>query len=76
MIAGFMHLSADINKIRNLLVGNRSSWWLIPTTEAYLEPCQTSKMEYFAKIVNDFRCLTEFKTAVHRFLSKYFKKFI
>ena len=29
-------------------------------TEAYPEPCQTSKMERFAKIVNDFYPLTIF----------------
>ena len=36
----------------------------VQNPEAYSEPCQTSKMELFAKIVNAFqlhlRCLTEF----------------
>ena len=27
-------------------------------TEAHLEPCQTSKMDHFAKIVNSFQPLT------------------
>ena len=31
-----------------------------PNSEAYSEPCQTSKMEVFAKIVNGFSFLTIF----------------
>ena len=29
--------------------------------EAYSEPCQTSKMERFAKIINDFQPVTPVK---------------
>ena len=34
-------------------------------SEAYADPCQTSKMECFAKIVNDFQLLT---ISVKRFI--------
>ena len=33
----------------------------VPSTVAYPEPCQTSKMEHFAKIVNGFYSVTFFK---------------
>ena len=29
-------------------------------SEAYLEPCQTSKIDIFAKIINGFQSLTTF----------------
>ena len=38
---------------------NRSTKWSCQT-ETYLEPCQISKMECFAKIINGFQPLTIF----------------
>ena len=42
----------DLNKGREEQSGNQDS----STPEAYAEPCQTSKMEHFPKIVNRFFC--------------------
>ena len=43
---------------------------IIMTREMYSEPCQTSKMELFAKIVNDFITFNYF--CKNLFLSKMF----
>ena len=39
---------------------NKTSLTLEANSEGYSEPCQTSKMDVFAKIVNGFSSLTIF----------------
>ena len=43
-----------------MLISEKMHEFLIRLAEAYSEPCQTSKMEHFAKIVNAFQLLTIF----------------
>ena len=45
-----------INQTKNIIKCQMS----IENSEAYLEPCQTSKTDIFAKIINGFQSLTIF----------------
>ena len=40
------------------------------SAEAYSEPCQTLKMVFFAKIVNDWKSLTIFTNALSEMLDR------
>ena len=41
-----------------MIISEKMHEFLIRLAEAYSEPCQTSKMEHFAKIVNGLKSFT------------------
>ena len=45
-----MHIAGEVCGRYHVQVRTSLELW----TEAYSEPCQTSKMEHFAKIINGF----------------------
>ena len=55
----FLHNTKLKKKKKNCLIAR--DFCTLYVTETYSEPCQTSKMECFEKIVNDFQLLIIFE---------------